>query len=69
METKESHEKLFQSRLSFFHLGRFFSSDRDDSRDSDDYWKPGFTPLERDKWLLLYTDMGERDVCFIKRYL
>ena len=43
METKESQESL-QSRLSFLHLGRLFSSDRDDSRDSDDYLETG---LER----------------------
>ena len=40
METKESQESL-QSRLSFFHLGRLFSSDRDDSSDSDDYLETG----------------------------
>ena len=40
METKESQESL-QSRLSFLHLGRLFSSDRDDSIDSDDYLETG----------------------------
>ena len=40
METKESQESL-QSRLSFLHLGRLFSSDRDDSSDSDDYLETG----------------------------
>ena len=40
METKESQESL-QSRLSFFHHGRLFSSDRDDSSDSDDYLETG----------------------------
>ena len=40
METKGSQESL-QSRLSFFHHGRLFSSDRDDSSDSDDYLETG----------------------------
>ena len=40
METKESQESL-QPRLSFFHRGRLFSSDRDDSSDSDDYLETG----------------------------
>ena len=40
METKESQESL-QSRLSFVHRGRLFSSDRDDSSDSDDYLETG----------------------------
>ena len=41
METKES----LQSRLSFLHLGRLFSSDRDDSSDSDDYLETGLKGL------------------------
>ena len=40
METKESQESR-QSRLSFFHLGGLFSSDRHDSSDSDDYLETG----------------------------
>ena len=40
METKGSQESL-QSHLSFFHHGRLFSSDRDDSSDSDDYLETG----------------------------
>ena len=44
METKESQE-LLQSRLSFFHLGWLFSSDRDDSSDSDDYLETGLYAL------------------------
>ena len=40
METKGSQESL-QSRLWFFHHGRLFSSDRDDSSDSDDYLETG----------------------------
>ena len=45
METKESQESL-QSRLSFLHLGRLFSSDRDDSSDSDDYLETGLKAAE-----------------------
>ena len=48
METKESQESL-QSRLSFFHLGRQFSSDRDDSSDSDDYLETGRNSHRNDK--------------------
>ena len=40
MGTKESRESL-QSRLSFFHPRKLFSSDRDDSSDSDDYLETG----------------------------
>ena len=44
METKGSQESL-QSRLSFFHHGRLFSSDRDDSSDSDDYLETGLKQI------------------------
>ena len=44
METKGSQESL-QSRLSFFHHGRLFSSDRDDSSDSDDYLETGLKEM------------------------
>ena len=47
METKGSQESL-QSRLSFFHHGRLFSSDRDDSSDSDDYLETGLKSSVQD---------------------
>ena len=40
MATKLSQESL-QSRLSFFHPGKLFSSDRDDSSDREDYLETG----------------------------
>ena len=62
METKGSQGSL-QSRLSFFHHGRLFSSDRDDSSDSDDYME---TRLKAKRSVPKRPSFGE-GVAIIKR--
>ena len=62
MATKGSQESL-QSRLSFFHHGRLFSSDRDDSSDSDDYLETGL----KETVVLRRWERSKQKFGFIKR--